>query len=308
MSCNHKGSLNTALEIIQAAKDSGADAVKIQVWSPDTMAIPGYKIRKGPWKGRELNELYREAHTPWKWLPHLLRESNRLNIELFASPFDLPSLDMLESYDIPRYKVASFEIVDLNLIKAIARTRKPMIISTGMATESEITIAIHTAIKYGCDDLTLLHCVSSYPTPINKANLGRMIRLNWHQYGLSDHSKGSIVPIAATALGAKVIEKHLALGNTTLDKFSLLPKEFKSMVQACRATALAMQETTTEEHSELKRSLYYTQDLPMGTILRAEHLKSARPALGMSAVLYDAVIGETLLNDVKENGPVLLAQ
>lgn len=309
---NHGGSLKTALKTIDAAKEAGADYVKFQTWEADTMAIPGYIIPSGPWAGRELLDLYRETHTPWHWHPQLFDHARDVGITPFSTPFDLPSVALLEGLDCPIYKVASLEIGDTILLESIAATKKPVLLSAGVATDTEIRCAI-SALG---GNTTLLHCVSSYPTRYRDANLSRMQWLSHHfgggEVGLSDHSQGSLVAITATALGAAIIEKHFILDRLMGGPdaaFSVEPHEYREMVNACRDVT-SMLSTPIEDVQEpsrlLKRSLYYTRDLKAGEIIQAQDLKTARPALGTDPAWSDRVINRSLAVSVKANQPVKL--
>lgn len=309
LSANHNGSIARAYDIIDAAHAAGADAIKFQTFDPAGMAIPGYKIKSGPWEGRELRNLYYEAHTPFCWHKSLFDYTRTIGIEPISSPFDLESLELLEGLGCTRYKIASFELVDLQLIEAVAKTGKPLIISTGMAELHEIRAAVNTARNNGCEDLTLLHCVSSYPTPLDQVNLRTMEALRRFdcKIGLSDHTLGTAVSVAATTLGADVIEKHLTLSRADggLDSgFSIEPKEFKQLVDDCRAVSSAMGEIKFGGDASLRRSLYYSTDIPKGTKIKKSHLKTLRPALGASPLRIDQVIGQILKTNVRENDPV----
>lgn len=311
MGSSHNGSLETAIKIIDAAKECGANAVKIQVFKPNEMAIPGYVIEDGPWKGRGLRALYEKAYLPWKWVPKLFKHAKLLDIELFATPFSQADVDFLEGLGCPRYKIASFEIVDLELIRYVAKTGKPMIISTGMASDEEVWDAYDKTSRQ--ETYTFLHCISAYPASIEDSNLTRLIGLNeaFPSVGISDHSPGSTIPIAAVALGAQVIEKHLTLtkhtGEGLDDGFAMSPSEFKEMVKACRQTYQAMQPPQWETSSKkLRRSLYYAEDLPAGTMVLDYHLITRRPALGLCPTRIGEIIGTTLKKDVKRYDPVSL--
>ena len=308
ISASHNGSLERALDTIQAAAEAGADGVKFQTFTPSNMAIPGYRIEHGPWKGRDLVGLYKEAHTPAEWYIEMFSYAEELGLVPFSTPFDIEAVDFLEYLNCPLYKIASFELVDQDLISAVAATGKPMIMSTGMATRKEISQAVSIAEHSGCKSITLLHCVSEYPAPVENINLNTMLHLRTLKcdVGLSDHTEGIITAVAATALGATVIEKHITLTKDGLDSgFALLPGEFKEMVDGCRTAALAMgQVTYSDGKGELRRSLYWDKDLPSGTRIERKHMKTARPALGLSPLDIHKVIGSTLKRDVKEDEPV----
>lgn len=310
LSANHNGSINRALRIVDAAADAGADAIKLQTFNPKKMAIPGYKIKSGPWKDRELQDLYREAYTPIEWHEQLFEYARSRDLIPFSSPFDDESVDFLETLDCPIYKIASFELIDIPLIAKVAKTGKPMIMSTGMAELYEIRAAINTARANGCKDLTLLHCVSSYPAKPEDINLRTMDGLKRFgcKVGLSDHTRGTAVSVAAVARGAEVIEKHLTLDRADggLDAgFSMEPDEFESLVNDCNNAHKAIGKIVFGgESKDLRRSLYYTQDIKRGTILEPHHIKTARPALGISPLRISQVIGQKLKKDVTENEPV----
>jgi len=311
VSANHNGSFETAMRTIEAAAECGATHIKIQTFSPEKMAIPGYKIESGPWIGRDLVDLYKEAQTPYEWHENLFRYARSLGLEIFSTPFDASDVDFLEELDCPIYKIASFELLDLRLIKRAADTGKPLIISTGMASGNEIEEAVETARRWGCDDLTLLHCVSEYPAQYNRMNLYKMQTLNIFdpdRIGLSDHSPGTVAAVAAVALGADVIEKHFTLSRAAggLDaKFSLEPFEFRQLVRDCNnAYDAAWIITGGEQDKSLRRSLYYAEDIKKGTVLANRHIKTARPALGRSPLELDRVLGTILSEDVQENDPV----
>lgn len=296
VSCNHLGDLGRAIALIEAAKNSGADAVKFQCWHPDRMVVDrSYNLTSGSWAGRNLYDLYKEAFTPWEWFPMLFDHAKEVGIEMFSSVFDTEALAFLETLGCPRYKIASFEITDLPLIRAVSSTGKPIIISTGMATENEITDALY-ATEVGCGDVTLLKCTSAYPASVSSANLATIddLTAQRHQVGVSDHTLGLVVPIAATVLGATMIEKHLKL--TPWDggpdaAFSLTPREFKAMVNACRDAEASIGKVrygpTEEEASSLqyRRSLYACKPIGEGVEFTKDTIdvfvRSARPAQGL---------------------------
>jgi len=311
ISANHLGSFETAMRTIEAAADCGATHVKLQTFDPVKMAVPGYKIESGPWQGRDLVDLYKEAHTPYDWHENLFRYARSLDMEIFSSPFDISDVDFLEDLECPIYKIASFELIDLRLVRRVAETRKPIIMSTGMAEASEIEAAVTTARRWGCRDLTLLHCVSEYPAQYKRMNLYKMQALNIFDpdaIGLSDHSPGTVAAVAAVALGADVIEKHFTLSKAAggLDaKFSLEPFEFSQLVRDCKNAYDAAWIITRDDYDKsLRRSLYYAEDIPKGTVLTSRHIKTARPALGRSPLELDRVLGTILSEDVQENDPV----
>ena len=310
LSANHNGSLDRAIETIDAAALAGADAVKFQTFNPAKMAVPGYTLSSSAWEGMDLVDLYMEAWTPFEWHEDLFEYARQRDLTPFSSPFDEESVELLESVDCPIYKIASFELIDLELIALVAKTGKPIIMSTGMAERYEIRAAVNTARNNGCTDLTLLHCISEYPARPEHMNLVTMRGLEQFncRVGLSDHSLGSDIPIAATALGASVIEKHFTLSRKDggLDSgFSMEPKEFARMAKSCRSVHKSLGRITFGQGSrDLRRSLYYSEDLQEGTILENHHIKTARPALGLSPLMLSHVLGKPLKKDVKANDPV----
>jgi pseudaminic acid synthase len=314
ISANHRGSQTMALGLIQEAKRAGADAVKIQVWHPDHMAAPGYIMEGGPWAGRDLAKIYQEAHLPWAWLPEMFAEAKRQRIVLFASVFDNPSLRRLEALDCPIYKIASFELVDLPLIAAASSTRKPIILSAGMAAYDEVQKAVETARGAGAKDITLLKCTSAYPASHATMNMWAMPELGKQfgtKFGLSDHSLGNVAPVIATALGADIIEKHFCLTKEGLDgAFSLDPQEFGSMVEAVRQTSEAMgtpflhPARAEEPMRALRRSLHYVRDLPAGHVLTMEDTRSMRPSGGLHPNEQLTTVGRALTKSVKTGDPV----
>jgi len=304
---SHCGSLARALNTIDAAVDAGADAVKFQTWTHDRMAIPGEILDHGPWKGRELTDIYREAYTPWEWFPTLFDHAKRRGIVMFSTPFDIASVDYLEQFNCPMYKIASYELVDLRLIERVARTGKPMIMSTGQATRNEIGRAVKAAYF---ENITLLHCVSSYPASLKEMELYQMRWLgDRHQckFGLSDHTLGIAAAVAATALGASMIEKHISLSMDGLDGvFAATPTEFEAMVDLCRQVEKAgrVNPYRPDQDFSLRRSLYYDRDMKAGMVLKEGDMKTARPNLGLCPTEIESAIGHKLGRDVKENEPV----
>ena len=317
ISCNHLGSLDRALELILMARYVGADAVKLQCWSQSQMvADPTYKIEAGTWAGRNLYDLYQEAWTPWEWFPTLFDYARSIGIECFSSVFDVSALAYLEFLRCPRYKIASFEIVDLPLIRAVVRTGKPIIISTGMASREEIGSAWDEATQAD-NDVTILKCTSAYPASAASANLATMERFQSHRVkcGVSDHTLGLVVPIAATALGATMIEKHLTLKRADGGPdaaFSSEPEEFRAMVHTCREAAhargIVRYGPTEEEESSLqfRRSLYWAQDVVEGELIKRKHFQSSRPALGLPPVAADRLVGSPAKLAAKRGQPVTM--
>lgn len=310
MSANHNGSLDTALRIIEAAKSAGADAVKIQTYTADTITLKcdgdDFQIHGGLWDGRTLYELYQEAHTPWEWHKPLFEHARKLKITLFSSPFDSTAVDLLEDLNVPAYKIASFEAVDLPLIKYVAGTGKPMIISTGMADAEEIREAIDTARSGGCKELAVLHCVSGYPAPPNDYNLrtiSDMIQRFNLVTGLSDHTLDCTTAIASVALGAAIIEKHFTLnrnGGGPDDSFSLEPAELGDL---CRGVKTAWEATGSIDYGrkssekanvKFRRSLYFVKDLKAGDVITADAVRSIRPGFGLAPKHLDAIVGRVM--------------
>jgi len=313
LSGNHKGDIDRAFALIDAAKSAGADAVKVQTYTADTITLdcdrPEFRITEGPWKGRTLYDLYSEASTPWDWHPRLFEYARKIGLEIFSSPFDHTAVDFLESLDCPFYKIASFEIVDLPLIRKCAATGKPVIISTGMASDDEIEAALDAAWN---SQTVLLHCVSGYPTPPREANLGRIRELQCKSdfVGLSDHSMGHEIAASATVLGAVLIEKHLTLSR--LDggpdaSFSMEPREFADMVGAVKRAWMSMQPTEKlSERASLphRRSLYAVRDIKAGETFTADNIRSIRPGNGLPPKHYDEIIGRKAQVDIERGTPL----
>ncbi len=322
LSANHNGNIETARKIIEAAKQSGADAVKLQTYHPDTITIDcdreDFRIRGGLWDGRTLYDLYGEAHMPWEWHAPLFEHARNLDITIFSSPFDSTAVDLLEDLNAPAYKIASFELVDLPLIKYVAATKKPMILSTGMADAEEIQEAIDVAREGGCREIAILHCVSGYPAPAEDYNLRvipDMIQRFGLVTGLSDHTLGNTTAIASIAMGASIIEKHFTLdrnGGGPDDSFSLEPEELK---QLCENTKAAWQslgrvnyerKKSEEKNVVFRRSLYVVQDIKAGEIITRENVKSIRPGYGLAPKFYGRVLGRTALVDMNFGTPLSL--
>lgn len=321
MSANHNGDLDRALEILRQAKASGADAVKIQSYTADTITIqsdrPEFRIQGGLWDGKTLHELYQWAHMPWEWHVPLFRYAKELELTLFSSPFDFSAVDMLEELECPAYKIASFEIVDLPLIRHAAETGKPLIISTGMASDQEIREAVDTARSAGCRNLAVLHCVSGYPSPAKEYNLARVAQLQNDfpdlVIGLSDHTIDNAAAVASVALGASVIEKHFTLdrlGGGPDDSFSIEPEELKAL---CRDTATAKEALGSRENQrqdcergnmQFRRSLYVTKNMVKGELFSPTNTRSIRPAMGLAPKYYDAVLGSAATKDIEAGTPL----
>ncbi len=324
LGANHNGSLERALHIIDAAAHAGAGAVKFQTWKSGTMVLDREaRAFSGPWAGRLLYELYEEAYTPWEWHPTLYAAVRSHNMIPFSSVFDLESIDFLETLDCPIYKIASFEIEDLRLIRVAAKTGKPMVISTGVATKGMVLEALRAAGNGRCEDLTLLHCISEYPAAPERMAIGEMRDLalerqfDWPttrvlkcKIGLSDHSLSYHAAMAATALGATMIEKHLTLKRSDggLDAaFSIEPPELEKMKWAINLTYDSIHgERLPSTSNHYKRSLYWADNYPAGTAVSDDMLVTARPNLGLSPTLCFAMLGKELRHAVKKSWPVEL--
>lgn len=321
MSANHNQNFDRAVKIVRAARDAGADAIKLQTFTPDIHTIQSdkeyFRVSGGtPWDGQTLYDLYAKAYMPWEWQPELKSIADELGMDLFSAPVDPTSLDFLEGMDVPAYKVTSFEIVDIPLIEKIARTNKPLIISTGMATLGEIEEAVQAARSTGATQIALLKCNSAYPARAEEMNLKTIPRLAEAfllPVGLSDHTRGIAVPVAAVALGACIIEKHLTLSRDlpTLDNdFSLEPSEFKAMVEAVRVAEKALGEGRYKvgEHEapnrSLRRSLFVVRDIKAGEPFTAENIRSIRPGYGLLVRHLKDVIGCRASRDIERGTPL----
>ncbi|GAA5192818.1 pseudaminic acid synthase [Ferrimonas gelatinilytica] len=320
LSANHNGDINRAFEIMEAAKRAGADAIKLQTYSADTITIDcdseDFQIHGGLWDGKNLHELYTWAQMPWEWHKPLFEKAKELDITLFSSPFDFTAVDLLEQLGAPAYKIASFEAVDIPLIKYVAKTGKPMIISTGMANQEEIAEAVAAAREAGCQELILLQCVSGYPAPAEEYNLATIPDLAKRfdvVAGLSDHTIDNTTAIASVALGAALIEKHVTLDRTgggPDDSFSLEPAELKHLCDSTQTAWQALgsasyQRTASERgNAKFRRSLYVVADIKAGEPLTAENVKSIRPGFGLAPKHYDTVLGRTAREDIARGTPL----
>jgi pseudaminic acid synthase len=321
LSANHHQDFEEAVCLIRAARDAGADAVKLQTYTPDTMTIASdreeFRISGGTiWDGRNLHDLYGEAYTPWEWQPKLKQVAEDLGMDLFSSAFDVTAVDFLEEMNVPAHKLASFELVDIPLIEKMARTGKPLIMSTGMATIEEIEEALQTARAAGAMQIALLKCTSAYPAPPEEMNL-RTIPVMEKRFGvpvgLSDHTMGIAVPVAAVALGACIIEKHLTLSRSTPGPdsvFSLEPHEFKAMVDAVRTAEKALgkvhfglseKEKASRAH---RRSLFVVADVRKGEEFTTSNVRSIRPAHGLHTRHLKEVLGRRAVCDVERGTPL----
>lgn len=322
MSANHNGNLGAALRIIEEGKRAGADAIKIQTYRPDTITLksdlPDFQITDGLWAGRTLYDLYQWAHTPWEWHKPLFEHARQLGITIFSSPFDNTAVDLLEDLNAPAYKIASFEAVDLPLIKYVASTGKPMIISTGMADAEEIQEAIDAARAGGCKELAILHCVSGYPAPAEDYNLCTipdMMRRFGLVTGLSDHTLDNTTAIASVVLGASIIEKHFTLdrnGGGPDDSFSLEPADLAMLCRNSKAAWAALGKVDYgRKSSELgnvkfRRSLYAVKDISAGESFSENNIRSIRPGFGISPKFYERLLGSTSNRNIKANSPITL--
>ena len=319
LSANHNGDLSRALATIDAAKASGVDAIKIQTYTADTMTLdsdrPEFKITGGLWDGYKLYDLYKWAETPFEWHQEIFDYAQKLGITLFSTPFDETAVDLLESLNTPAYKVASFELTDIPLIRYIAKTGKPMIMSTGMGSEKEIAEAVAAAKQAGCKELILLHCISSYPAPLEQANLKQMLAIEEEFEvitGLSDHTLGTTAAIAAVALGACVIEKHFTLSRADKgpdSEFSIEPAELEQLKTETTAAWSALgtksfKRQAVEEASKAhRRSIYFKRDLAAGHVITKADIQCIRPNLGLEPKYFDELLGKRLKKQVEFASP-----
>lgn len=320
MSANHNGNIETAFRIIEEAKKAGADAVKIQTYTPDTITLnsdlPDFQIKGGLWDGKTLYELYEWAHTPWDWHKPMFEHARKLGITMFSSPFDTTAVDLLEDLNAPAYKIASFEAIDLPLIRYVAATGKPMIISTGMADAEEIEEAITAAREGGCKELAILHCVSGYPAPAEDYNL-RTIPDMMERFdlvtGLSDHTLDNTTAIASVVLGASLVEKHFTLdrnGGGPDDSFSLEPSDLAALCRDSKTAWKALgnvdygRKSSEQGNVQFRRSLYFVRDMEAGEVITEEHIRSVRPGYGLPPKEAGRVIGSIAACDISANSPV----
>jgi pseudaminic acid synthase len=321
LSANHGQDFDVAVKTFRAAKESGADAIKLQTYTPDTITIDCdneyFQIKQGTiWDGTTLYKLYQQAYTPWEWQPKLKQIAEELGLICFSSPFDKSAVDFLEKMNVPAYKIASFEIVDIPLIEYVASKGKPVILSTGIATENEIDDAVNACRKIGNNEIALLKCTSAYPAPIEDVNL-RTIPLLADKFntvvGLSDHTTGTMIPSAAIAVGARIIEKHFILDKTLSSPdamFSLTPNMFKEMVDAVRVTEKALGKPTFElskkalKSKEHSRSLFAIKDIKAGEIFSEDNIKSIRPAFGLAPKYINDLIGIKSKRNIKRGTPL----
>jgi len=321
LSANHLQDYDLAVKIVKAAKKAGADAIKLQTYTPDTITLDCdneyFKLKQGTiWDGKTFYELYQEAYTPWDWQPKLQELANELGLIFFSSPFDQSAVDFLEKLNVPAYKIASFEITDIPLIEYVASKSKPVIISTGIATEEDIQEAIKACERAGNKNIILLKCSSSYPSPLEDINLRNITYLSdifGKLVGLSDHTLGISVPIASVALGACLIEKHLTLDRNQGgpdSAFSLEPTEFEEMVKSIREVekSLGKEEYTVttkmEKNKELSRSLFISKDIEKGEILTEENVRSIRPGYGLHPKELKNVLGKKTKENIKKGTPL----
>lgn len=315
LSANHNGSIDTAIESIRAAKRAGADCIKFQTYTADTITIDSNKedflIKGTIWEGKNLYKLYQEAYTPWEWHEELFKVAKEEGIVCFSSPFDKTAVDFLETLNVPAYKIASFEITDIPLIEYVASKGKPVIISTGIAELEDIELALDACYRMGNKDVALLKCTSSYPAPIEEANMCMVKDLS-ERYnvisGLSDHTMGATVPIVATVFGAKIIEKHFILDRSIGGpdaSFSMNEEEFTSMVKAVREAESAIgivDYTLTEKQAKGKdfsRSLYIVEDIKAGEVITEKNVRSIRPGFGMHPKYYKEILGKKITIDLE---------
>lgn len=316
LSANHNGSKQTALDSIKAAKKAGADAIKIQTYTADTLTLncdaPDFRLGKGLWEGETLYTLYQKAYTPWEWHEDIFRVAKEEGLVSFSTPFDKTAVDLLEGLGNPIYKIASFEITDIPLIKYIAQKRKPVILSTGIAMIEDIELALETLRSEGCDDITLLKCTSAYPAPIEDANLLTIPDMKTRfgvKVGLSDHTEGSVAPMAAVALGAEVVEKHFIIDRSIGgpdSAFSMEADEFKQMVENIRQVEKSLGKVkypvdqTKIKGREYCRSLYVAKDMKEGDTITVQNIRSVRPGYGLHPKYLPEIVGKKVNRDLEK--------
>lgn len=316
LSANHNGSFQNAIDTIKAAKRAGADAIKLQTYTADTITIDSkkadFKIIDTIWDGKYLHDLYKEAYTPWEWHERLFVEAEKEGLYCFSSPFDHTAVDFLETFNPVAYKIASFEITDIPLIEYVAHKKRPVIISTGIAEEQDIELAVKTCLKTGNDNIALLQCTSSYPAPIEEANLSRIRDLSEKfqvAVGLSDHTMGITAPVVATALGAKIIEKHFIIDRSIGGpdaSFSLNEAEFTAMVTAVRETEKSLGTPTyhltvkQKKSRDFARSLYVVQDVKKGDVITDDNVRSIRPGFGLHPKYLSTLLGKKFTVDAEK--------
>jgi N-acetylneuraminate synthase len=321
LSANHNQNFKDAVSLIHAAKKAGADAIKLQTYTPDTLTIncdnDFFRLGKGTlWEGKNLYELYKEAYTPWEWQPALKKIANDLGMDLFSTPFDRSAVDFLETMDVPAYKIASFELIDLPLIEYVAETKKPIILSTGMASQQEIHEAVDTIRSTGNKMIALLKCTSAYPASEDEMNIRTipdLIKKFKVPIGLSDHTKGCIAPIVAVSIGACIVEKHFTFSRETLgpdSAFSMEPHEFKEMVHAIRTTEATLGKIhygpmKHERQSLLfRRSLFAVENIKKGEIITEKNVRSIRPGQGLPPKFLKIILGKKVKNEIKKGTPL----
>jgi pseudaminic acid synthase len=320
LSANHNGSLEIALETVRAAKRAGADCIKLQTYTADTITIncnkEDFLIKGTIWEGKNLYDLYKDAYTPWEWHHEIMKVANEEDLICFSSPFDKTAVDFLETLNVPAYKIASFEITDIPLIEYVASKGKPIILSTGIAEQADLELALDACKRMGNTDIALLKCTSSYPAPINEANMC-MVKDLAERYnvisGLSDHTMGATVPIVATCFGAKIIEKHFILDRSIGGpdaSFSMNEAEFTAMVKAVREAESAIggvNYTLTEKQSKGKdfsRSLYVVEDMKAGDVITEKNVRSIRPGFGLHPKYYNEILGKKVIHNIERGTPL----
>lgn len=321
VSANHGGSIEKAIKTIHAANEMGASAVKIQTYTPETMTIDSqlddFMVKGGPWDGRKLYDLYREAHTPYAWHPELFQEARSLGVTLFSTPFDETAVELLESLDCPAYKVASFELTDLPLLRLIGSLGKPVLMSTGMAIQVQIDEAVEALRGAGCQELLLFHCISSYPAPIEQANLSvikTLIERYEVEVGLSDHTIGETAAAIAVSMGATAIEKHFTLDRSEKgpdSDFSIEPNELRSLVRTTRDAwaavgdgSLAKRSLAEEKSTVFRRSIYFVKDMVPGQVIGANDIRRIRPGFGLPPKHFAELVGRKVNRAVAAGTPV----